>query len=679
MDSEFVNVFEVGSTRSEIVLLFGKMQGTYSGQGQVGAQLRERIALNPFAAKRLLLQLNQVIQEIEMKSGSLEASSHALGGTVLRTVTPPPLASPPSVDRGIEGRTTLLFELVRGLQVEVGFEKSFKVVKGGLLSNRFLLGVSKKAIGERAEERLIEVCLLMGMPPPLLDVFKQYLPLGSYIHFGFEENEKTAIYKVYLEFWEKIREEIEKIGGRPGPSLLHLGLKWDIFDPSKHSLTRYTWHPWLRASEIRQKVCSIIDGKSDNPAHQAVDALLSLGLARVPYRDLLFLEVKEEGNPRRSFDINVYRANLQVREVYPLLSMLCRRHSISFEAFHSLYQGIKESRLGHLAAGLDREGSDFFTIYYGVEGMFGEREKRTLSDDRGVIISKEFGTPPRRRRLARIEETDDKAHHLFYLVRSLGLPGGWEHSFKFLERMVLADRFLYGVQRLPEKPGQDESILEICAQIDMPEDYREMFRAELHQAKMVLFGFEKNEKASIYKAYLEFTGRLAEALKVDPRPESVVIYSGFKWDASDNSRKVIAEYRAYPLFRAEDVAIRIATSFYGGLRNDPYSIVDDLLDLAGTRTQPGELLYFEASEQGNRRSSFDINLYRANLQMAEIYPLLLRTVRHYSIELEKFEELYQGVKGEKLGHLSGGIDREGRDFLTFYFSPRGSSRQAGPR
>jgi hypothetical protein len=142
---------------------------------------------------------------------------------------------------------------------------------------------------------------------------------------------------------------------------------------------------------------------------------------------------------------------------------------------------------------------------------------------------------------------------------------------------------------------------------------------------------------------------------------------------------VIAEYRAYPLFRAEDVAIRIATSFYGGLRNDPYSIVDDLLDLAGTRTQPGELLYFEASEQGNRRSSFDINLYRANLQMAEIYPLLLRTVRHYSIELEKFEELYQGVKGEKLGHLSGGIDREGRDFLTFYFSPRGSSRQAGPR
>ena len=97
--------------------------------------------------------------------------------------------------------------------------------------------------------------------------------------------------------------------------------------------------------------------------------------------------------------------------------------------------------------------------------------------------------------------------------------------------------------------------------------------------------------------------------------------------------------------------------------------------LAGSRTRPGEILYFEASEEGNPRNSFDINMYWANLQMAEIYPMLLNIARHYFIDLEQFEELYEGVKTQKFGHLSGGTDREGRDFLTVYFSEKGSSRR----
>jgi len=36
------------------------------------------------------------------------------------------------------------------------------------------------------------------------------------------------------------------------------------------------------------------------------------------------------------------------------------------------------------------------------------------------------------------------------------------------------------------------------------------------------------------------------------------------------------------------------------------------------------------------------------------------------------------VKDQKFGHLSGGTDREGRDFLTVYFSVKGSSRRSIP-
>jgi hypothetical protein len=84
--------------------------------------------------------------------------------------------------------------------VEAGFEQSFKIVNARLLENRFLLGVSKKAIGQRADEGLAEICRRMGMPKTLLAVFSQYLPQGNYVHFGFEQNEQSAVYKVYLEF-----------------------------------------------------------------------------------------------------------------------------------------------------------------------------------------------------------------------------------------------------------------------------------------------------------------------------------------------------------------------------------------------------------------------------------------------------------------------------------------------
>ncbi|TFH49770.1 MAG: hypothetical protein E4G89_04325 [Methanothrix sp.] len=572
----------------------------------------------------------------------------------------------------------MLFQLVKNLNAEAGFERSFKIANGALLPNRFLLGVSKEAVGQRADDRLTEACSLMGMPEPLLGIFKHHLLRGNYVHFGLEKNEKTTVYKVYLEFWERIKEEISKSEHRPGPALLHLGFKWDVANPARQALTRYTWCPWLSSQEILQRVSHILEAERGAAARQASEQLISLALARIPDRDILYLEVTEEGNPRRSFDINVYRANLQVAEVYPLLSMLCRRHSIPFDAFHSLYSGISAKRFGHLAAGVDREGNSFFTIYYGVQGTFGESSRETLVSEKDASLSAKYRLPPRRRRIIRVEETDDKAGHLCQLVKKLGLRGGLEHSFKFLNGIVLCDRFLFGVERPSGSAEHDHAIMNICRQIDMPAEFQEMFRSELPKAKFALFGFEKNERNRVYKAYLEFTGRLAEALKQDPRPENILIYTGFKWDVSDNSRKVLAEYFAYPLFIAQEMTARVLRSIYGRSRNDPYPIVDDILDLAGSRTQPGELLYFEATEAGNPRKSFDINMYLADLRMAEIYPLLVKMARHYSIDLERFNELYEGVKDQKFGHLSGGVDREGRDFLTVYFSQKGSSRRNVP-
>jgi len=572
--------------------------------------------------------------------------------------------------KGMPVHAEQLISLILDLDIETGMERSFKVAEQKLLQNRFIIGFKKGWIPVDAEERIIGICKKIHMPEQLLNAFREHLPEAGYIHFGFEESESSCIYKVYLEFWEKAQEAIDNQQVGAKGFVLHRGFKWDISDATRQAITRYAWHPWLSSGEIEKRVGQVIDPHTGTFLRQAAHDLVRIAAVRIPDKDILYLDVAEDGNPRRSFDINVYRANLQVAEVYPLLSVLCRRLSVPYDAFHTFYEGSKTKRLGHLAAGVDRRGSPFFTIYYGVEPLSAESPLRAGAEAEKVVRPSRYTMPPRRKRLVRVEETDNHAGRLYRLVEGLGFHAAVERSFKFMDRILLAGRFLMGFRRRTSLSGQDEAIMNLCRQIAMPEDHQEKFRAELAGADIVLFGYEANEKNRVYKVYLEFDARLAEAARQTSPPEKVHIHTGFKWDVTDNSRKSVAIYNALPIFRAEEIAKRVAAGFYADKKDGIHRQVDDILDLAGSRTQPGELLYFEVSEGNNLRVSYDINVYKAGLQMAEFYPQLIEIARHYNERMDIFDELYEAVKSYKLGHLSGGTDREGRDFLTLYFAER---------
>ena len=89
MKSSYANVCNVTSTREEMTLYFGTNQSIYTGQEkEVTVQLSDRIILNPYAAKRLLLLLNRVVGEYEKRFGTLDLS---VGAT---TVPPTPPANP---------------------------------------------------------------------------------------------------------------------------------------------------------------------------------------------------------------------------------------------------------------------------------------------------------------------------------------------------------------------------------------------------------------------------------------------------------------------------------------------------------------------------------------------------------------------------------------------------------
>ncbi len=81
MKSAYANVCNVASTREEVTLLFGTNQTWNSGQKELTIELSDRLILNPYAAKRLSILLNNVIQQYESRFGELniEGENQASG------------------------------------------------------------------------------------------------------------------------------------------------------------------------------------------------------------------------------------------------------------------------------------------------------------------------------------------------------------------------------------------------------------------------------------------------------------------------------------------------------------------------------------------------------------------------------------------------------------------------
>jgi len=112
---------------AEIYLLFG----TEKIGDPSSVRLSDRVILSPFTAKQLSLALNEVMQEYEKKFGSF---------VKMEKSTPE--------ERKRKGSN--LFQLVKELDVTIGYEQSVKMQKKSMADNRFLLGISKKEIGYKA-------------------------------------------------------------------------------------------------------------------------------------------------------------------------------------------------------------------------------------------------------------------------------------------------------------------------------------------------------------------------------------------------------------------------------------------------------------------------------------------------------------------------------------------------
>lgn len=255
----------------------------------------------------------------------------------------------------------LIFKLVAELGEPCGYERSFKISHRSLLANRFMLGVETK---ELAKASLLAVCSRLGMPRAHLEAFERHLPDANLVFFGFEDGEGSCSYKVYLEYWEKLTGELVSKPDKTAPVVLHLGFKWDAFDNTRATIARYICHPLLSIDGVLRRLSRVYAASDDRTAQRIATAIVNLAASKICNDAPIYLEAEEDNSPRKSFDVNLYKANLRMRDLRPLLANAAEHFSVSLEKLDRLNALTGAKRFGHLSGGFDRRGKNFLTFYY---------------------------------------------------------------------------------------------------------------------------------------------------------------------------------------------------------------------------------------------------------------------------------------------------------------------------
>lgn len=265
------------------------------------------------------------------------------------------------------------------------------------------------------------------------------------------------------------------------------------------------------------------------------------------------------------------------------------------------------------------------------------------------------------------ETPNGKASLLLRLVEKRKLLG-FEKSFKMAENTLLANRFLLGISKhdVPQN-----SLLAICERMGLQDDYLSALSDNLQDADIIHFGFEENESGCVYKVYLEYCAKFYSQKNTSENNmnEPFLLHLAYKWNPLSHETGTIAKYIYRPRLSLTNIFDRLSAIY--SCTKDKFSleIAKSIINAASAKSDANNFMYLEVSEEGNPRLSFDIKLYESNLRLCDINDFLSMIRQHYSIPAVQFEHMYNQIKTNRVVHLSGGVDRKGKDFFTFYYAP----------
>jgi hypothetical protein len=244
-----------------------------------------------------------------------------------------------------------------------------------------------------------------------------------------------------------------------------------------------------------------------------------------------------------------------------------------------------------------------------------------------------------------------------------------EQSFKIAPAFIAVDRLLLGVSRTTGVI--DSGILRICDEIGMPGDFRDAFASHLLDANHVYFGAESSDAGLTLKVYLEYRDQIeARLARIGDIPGPAKLFTGFKWDAAAPARRMQTDYRWFPSLPTSDILAAVRGGYplntVAGLGDVAVAIIERTLE----RGASADVQYLEVAEPGNARRSFDLNVYKTGYRLADVRHLLLEGGRRCNLPSDWFNRFLDRIEEHHLGHIAGGVDRSGREFLTVYHGAR---------
>ncbi len=258
-----------------------------------------------------------------------------------------------------------LVAMVGTLGAPHGVERSVKIGRDFINDDRCLVSVDRAALGASPAVRLTEMARALVMPGDFVAALPAALAAADVVHFGYEGPPESAIHKIYLESASATRDAMRRED--PAPRLVHTAFKWMPRRPDRRAVARYTWIPCRTRHDLEDRLGRITPPHEAPVGHRLAVRLLAR-LAHVVEPERLFLlEVAEENNQRRSWDINVYNGGLRVGQALDLIDAARAEFRVSPAAASAVFDANADRTLGHLSGGLGRDGQEFATIYFGVE------------------------------------------------------------------------------------------------------------------------------------------------------------------------------------------------------------------------------------------------------------------------------------------------------------------------
>ena len=334
-----------------IVLEFGRTKRPDDADGAGGPvafEPQSRLSFSRLAAWRLADELSAALR------GPLPAI--APGPTarrVLASTSVPPVRD----DDGLIALRDAVADFDPGHRTE----RSFRLAPGTLHRQRLLLTVQSVQQKPDAFERIWHIAVRFGMPENRLSWARSAFGQARHVHFGYESGDGSPMFKLYFERGVRAHE-LETADAALQGILQYEALKWRADASDDHVLSSYRWWPSLGQRELAGRIGALW-GEQTEPARWTGE-LLKVAFASLPAERLQFLEVSEDRTPRRSFDLNLYDAQLQVRDIESSLLSIREGMGVDKEAFETHYGRVAWARLGHVAAGIHRNGQPFFNVYY---------------------------------------------------------------------------------------------------------------------------------------------------------------------------------------------------------------------------------------------------------------------------------------------------------------------------